>query len=65
MQKHNPVRLNCGPPPNLDKNLNYGIFAARKMKTGNILPAVSVLRKIGDYVSEIRQAIADNRDDNS
>ena len=65
MQRNNPVRVNIGPPPNLDKNPNYGFFAARMMKTGDILPAVSVLRAIGTHVSEIRLAIADNRDGNS
>ena len=65
VQRNNPVRVNIGPPPNLKENPNYGIFAARKMKTGDILPAVSVLRVIGTHVSEIQLAIADNRDGNS
>ena len=65
MQKHNPVRLDPGPTPNIQ---NYSLVAALKKsetKTVNILPAVSVLRIIGNHVSEVRQVIADTRDGNS
>ena len=70
MQKRNPrferVREDFGPPPNLDKNPNYGIFAARKKssetQTANIHLAASVLWRIGDHVGAIQETIAASRD---
>ena len=73
MQRNNPVKVDIGLPPNLQEDKGYGIFIARARKaalktsaacidTGEILPTISVLRKIGDHVAEIQATIAENSD---
>ena len=64
IQKHTLVREDVGLPPNLDKDKNYSVFYGSGCSTmsESMCPSVSVLRKIGDHVSSIQEAITTNRD---
>ena len=67
IQKHNLVQEDVGLPPNLDKDKNYSVYYCSSQSTTSesMHPSVSVLRKIGDHVGTIQEAIAANRDGNN
>ena len=67
IQKRNLVREDVGLPPNLDKDKNYSAYygSGRSTMSESMCPSVSVLRKIGDHVGAIQEAIAANRDGNN
>ena len=67
IQKCNLVREDVGLPPNLDKDKNYSVYygSGHSTMSESMCPSVSVLRKIGDHVGTIQEAIAANRDGNN
>ena len=67
IQKCNPVQEDVGLPPNLDKDKNYSVYygSSHSTTSESMHPSVSVLRKIGDHVGAIHEAIAANRDGNN
>ena len=54
-----------GPPPNLDKNPNYGVFAARKKSSGtqtsNICPAPPAPPSEKDNLAELEESLRNQR----
>ena len=65
IQKRTLYKEDLGPPPNLDKDKHVGVSCHTHKLNPDLHPNVSVLENIGDHVSAIQEAIADNRDGNS